>query len=633
MPPRPEPSPIPLPFDATPLLPAPPLATGFISYSHDTPAHVQRVQRLAAQLEAAGVHCEIDDSQTSPPQGWPLWMLQQIEKSAFVLVVCTETYARRFTGRETPGKGKGATWEGKLITQSLYESAENRRFIPVIFGRHDTEYIPLVLKGATHYDVSTPEGYRALHHALTNPDAITRPLPDLPATDATPPNSPPSDVTALLHLCPDPLPLLVIARAVGQDPAQLAQRLRRLRSAVADVFTDSIQLPADFLDHNSAPSPHALALALQAELDFIDNHPNATGRTQLRNVLALADAADLLAASAQVSRTFRTIQTMLKALGDKHLLLRTARRSIAASRAEGRGREQAKDEAIAAICGVSWVYQRTGRLSEALAEAERSLALGRAIHWDRNTAFCLKCIGRLRRMQSETCPDAQERAKFLRASESSLSEAIEQFLRLDMVAEVGDCYGLLARTYLVMGDRGAARAAVAQAESRLVDSADKDYLDLQIVKGDLALRDDPEVAESLYTEVLATTRETGDAQRSEIIARAHLQRGRARAILRQEKRAMVDFRSAASIWDHLKDPAADTAHWEIERVASWMDGKTERRLMAEAVSVRVCAARIIVDETSRRPAGRSQRRTLTEEYLRGVIKRARERVVVGRPAW
>lgn len=560
-------------------------------------------------------------------------MLQQIERSPFVLVVCTETYARRFTGREAPGTGKGATWEGKLIIQSLYESAENLRFIPIIFDRQDIEHIPLVLKGATHYDVSTSDGYQALHHALTNPDAITHLPTDSPPTNATPPNSAPSDVTALLRLCPDPLPSLAIARAVGQDPAQLAQRLRRLRAAVAGVSTNSLQLPNDFADHDAKPSPHVLALALQAELDFVGNHPNAAGRTQLHNVLALADAADLRTAPTQVSRTFRTIQSMLKALGDKHLLLRVARRSIAASRVEGRGREQAKDEAVAAICGVSWVYQRTGRLSEALVEAERSLALGRAIHWDRNTAFCLKCIGRLRRMQSEICPDAQERADFLRASESSLSEAIEHFTRLDLDAEVGDCYSLLARTYLVMGDREAARGAVAQADSRLIDSADKDYLDLQIVKGDLALRDDADAAESLYSEVLATTRETGDAQRSEILARAYLQRGRARANLGQEKRALADFRSAARMWDSLRDPEADNAHWEIERRANLMDEKTERRLIAEPVNVRVCAARIISEETSRRPAGRSQRRTLPDEYLRGVIKRARERAVLDRPAW
>lgn len=267
MAPRPEPSPIPLPFAGTPPLPAPPdppLPTGFISYSHDSPAHVRRVQRLAANLSADGVRCETDHSQKSPPQGWPLWMLQQIERSPFVLVVCTETYARRFTGREAPGTGKGATWEGKLIIQSLYESAENRRFIPIIFDRQDIEHIPLVLKGATRYDVSTSDGYQALHHALTNPDAITHLPTDSPPTNAAPPNSTPSDVTALLRLCPDPLPSLAIARAVGQDPAQLAQRLRRLRAAVAGVSTNSLQLPNDFVDHDAKPSPHVLALALSS---------------------------------------------------------------------------------------------------------------------------------------------------------------------------------------------------------------------------------------------------------------------------------------------------------------------------------------------------------------------------------
>ena len=97
-----------------------PLPTVFISYSHDTPAHVERVQFLAAQLKEGDVHCEIDTSQISPPQGWPLWMQEQIERSDFVIVVCTATYAGRFTGRETlPGRGKGVRWEGLLISASL----------------------------------------------------------------------------------------------------------------------------------------------------------------------------------------------------------------------------------------------------------------------------------------------------------------------------------------------------------------------------------------------------------------------------------------------------------------------------------------------------------------------------------
>ena len=173
-----------------------------------------------------------------------------------------------------------------------------------------------------------------------------------------------------------------------------------------------------------------------------------------------------------------------------------------------------------------------------------------------------------------------------------------------------------------------------QADGRLVDRKNKDYLDLQIVKGDLVLANDPAVADTMYTEVIATTKDTDDAQKSEIVARAHLQRARARAALGQkERRSLEDFRRAAVIWDSLKDPAADLAHWEIARTASWMDKKTERRLMGAAVNVRVCAVRIIAEEAAGRPVGIAQRMTFTDQYLRGVITKARERAAVDRPAW
>ncbi len=43
-------------------------------------------------------------------------MVNQIEDAAFVLVVCTENYERRFRGKEESGKGLGAQWEVAIIT-------------------------------------------------------------------------------------------------------------------------------------------------------------------------------------------------------------------------------------------------------------------------------------------------------------------------------------------------------------------------------------------------------------------------------------------------------------------------------------------------------------------------------------
>ena len=608
--------------------------TAFISYSHETPDHDERVLNLAKRLRTEGVDCEIDSFQVSPPEGWPLWMQRQTQKSDFVIAVCTETYARSFTGNDTFGKGKGATWEGQLIQQGLYDAGENRRIIPVVFDQSDVDHIPFVLKSATYYDVSTDSGYRRLHRALTNqPWVIRRPLGPIPRRlpDLNPGES---EVTALLRLCPDPLPLEVVARVLGREVTEVAPTLQRLvHIALLKVDEDAVRLEARSADGIPVPSNHVVGSALETALDFVKNHRDAAGRAQIMNVVTLAKAADIHAAFAQVSHTFWVIQSFLKSSGNKRLVLEVARRSIEASRASGRGPEQVRDEAVAAICGVSWVYQRTGRLFEALVEAKRSLELGLAIHWDRNTAFCNKCLGRLKRMESEAALDSHRRAALLRDSVELLREAIDGFAKLELEAEVGDCYSLLARTYLVAGDRQAARDAIREADERLVDSTSKDYLDLQIVKGDLMLHTNRRSAESIYTEVLTTTTGEDDAQKSEIMARAYLQRGKVRAALGDNDNALTDFRRAAKIWDGLEDPTADFAHWKIERTATWVDKETELLLTREPVGVRVRTARIVRNETAELPVGRSHRKKLPRNYLRGVISRAREQCVVDRPAW
>ncbi|MBI4641535.1 MAG: tetratricopeptide repeat protein, partial [Candidatus Tectomicrobia bacterium] len=141
----------------------------FISYSHDSPQHMNRVLDLSNRLRADGIDCHIDQYETSPPEGWPRWMINQIEEADFVLMVCTETYERRFRGGKEAGKGLGAKWEGAIITQELYETeANNTKFIPVLFSSGNSTHIPIILRGATRYDLSTDEGYWDLYCHLTS---------------------------------------------------------------------------------------------------------------------------------------------------------------------------------------------------------------------------------------------------------------------------------------------------------------------------------------------------------------------------------------------------------------------------------------------------------------------------------
>jgi TIR domain len=93
--------------------------TVFISYSHDSPEHADRVLALSDHLRADGIDCILDQYQDSPPEGFPRWMDRQIRDADFVLMICTPTYSRRVMGEEEPGTGHGVAFESTLIYQYI----------------------------------------------------------------------------------------------------------------------------------------------------------------------------------------------------------------------------------------------------------------------------------------------------------------------------------------------------------------------------------------------------------------------------------------------------------------------------------------------------------------------------------
>lgn len=146
----------------------------FISYSHDSPEHTNRILLLANRLRGDGVDCIIDQYEDSPETGWPKWCEQEITRAQYVVIVCTETYLRRFNGEEKPRKGLGATWEGHIVTLELYIAlGKNSRFIPASFSAEDAQFIPLCLQGATRYELDN--SYYSLYRRLTTQPLIVKP--------------------------------------------------------------------------------------------------------------------------------------------------------------------------------------------------------------------------------------------------------------------------------------------------------------------------------------------------------------------------------------------------------------------------------------------------------------------------
>lgn len=150
----------------------------FISYSHDSDAHCERVLALAERLRRDGIDVRLDRYESAPEEGWRRWMEKQVGEADFVLLICTEVYARRIRGEEAPGRGLGVQWEGALLTQELYEAGvQTKRLVPVILDPADAAHVPTVLRDFTRYNPSTDAGFDALYRRLTGqPEIVPKPV-------------------------------------------------------------------------------------------------------------------------------------------------------------------------------------------------------------------------------------------------------------------------------------------------------------------------------------------------------------------------------------------------------------------------------------------------------------------------
>ena len=148
----------------------------FISYSHDSPEHSDRVLALSDRLRADGIDCILDQYEDSPPEGFPRWMDRHIRSADFVLMICTPTYYRRVMGDEDRDKGHGVAWESTLIYQYIYNAGtSNKRFIPILLeGAHEAD-IPIPWQGVKYYRPTTKEGYDELYRRLTGQQFTPKP--------------------------------------------------------------------------------------------------------------------------------------------------------------------------------------------------------------------------------------------------------------------------------------------------------------------------------------------------------------------------------------------------------------------------------------------------------------------------
>jgi len=158
----------------------------FISYSWDSEEHKDKVYHLAQALRDDGIDCIIDQFVQSP-DNWDRWMLDQIDESDFVLIICTERYYQRYRGKEEVNKGLGVTWESTLILGRIYNAqGRNTKFYSIFLDTPNRDIIPDGIR-TTFYDLSGHDllnldndrnrliedrGYKDLYRLLTKQPAI-----------------------------------------------------------------------------------------------------------------------------------------------------------------------------------------------------------------------------------------------------------------------------------------------------------------------------------------------------------------------------------------------------------------------------------------------------------------------------
>ena len=263
----------------------------FISYSHDSPEHLQAVRGFADRLRDSGIDAILDqyESPEGPIEGWPKWFLDQLESADAILVICS----RGFENSVVEESGRGVRWQGSLIYQELYgDNLAAARFVPVVFGKSDIKFIPAALGGYTFYFLDTEAGFEDLLRRLTGQPRVIRPaLGAIRALAPLPVGNLHGILVFLCHCSADKASVRKLYRQLGSDGAkpwldeedllagqtwqeEIPKAVREADAVVvclsqaatnrAGYFHKEIKFALDALDHQPEGSIYLIPVKLEA---------------------------------------------------------------------------------------------------------------------------------------------------------------------------------------------------------------------------------------------------------------------------------------------------------------------------------------------------------------------------------
>ncbi|XMB86342.1 TIR domain-containing protein [Mycoplasmatota bacterium WC44] len=148
----------------------------FISYSHSSDEHENKILEFAEQLSNDGIIVFLDKWDLSGGKDLNTYMEQKILEADKVIVACDKKYKEKANNRVG-----GAGTETLIISSDVYEAHDNTKYIPVIFekDRDGNAYVPTYMKGRFYYDLSDdiqyPIGYEDIVRDLYEVPKYKRP--------------------------------------------------------------------------------------------------------------------------------------------------------------------------------------------------------------------------------------------------------------------------------------------------------------------------------------------------------------------------------------------------------------------------------------------------------------------------
>ncbi len=133
---------------------ADPFSTGsgpsaLVSYSWESPEHIEWVRRLAEKLRVhGGANVILDQWHLQPGMDRTHFMEKGVSSSNFVLIVCTPGYAAKANNRDG-----GVGYEAMIITSQLAHQIKQNKFIPVLRSGEWNSSAPIWIQAKVGVDL------------------------------------------------------------------------------------------------------------------------------------------------------------------------------------------------------------------------------------------------------------------------------------------------------------------------------------------------------------------------------------------------------------------------------------------------------------------------------------------------